>query len=76
VVLIDTGPDFREQALRWAFGGRLRCSIRTLTQTTFWGWTICVAELCHVQKIGAIPLYVTAETRGTMERIFFLHVFG
>lgn len=71
VVIIDTGPDFREQALRSdvrrvdaVFYTHSHADhilgmddLRPLSFATF-------------KKSGAIPLYVTAETRGTMERIF------
>ena len=42
VVVIDTGPDFREQALRSrADAAWMRCSIRMDMRTTSWAWTIC-----------------------------------
>jgi len=71
VVLIDTGPDFREQALRSdirrvdaVFYTHSHADhilgmddLRPLSFATF-------------KKSGPIPLYVTAETRGAMERIY------
>ena len=71
VVLIDTGPDFREQALRSdirrvdaVFYTHSHADhilgmddLRPLSFATF-------------RKSGPIPLYVTAETRGSMERIY------
>ena len=40
-VVIDTGPDFREQALRANWCRLTRCSTPTPTPTTFSDWTIC-----------------------------------
>jgi phosphoribosyl 1,2-cyclic phosphate phosphodiesterase len=59
VVVIDTGPDFREQALRNAHADHIfgLDDLRPLSFKAF-------------RAGGPIPLYATEETRETLERIY------
>ena len=71
VVLIDTGPDFREQALR---AGIRRVDAVFYTHShadhVLGMDDLRPLSFATYKKSGPIPLYVTPETRLTLERIY------
>lgn len=71
VVMIDTGPDFREQALQ-ADIRRVDAVFYTHSHADHILGMDDLRPLSFAtfKQSGPIPLYVTAETRGTMERIY------
>ena len=71
VVLIDTGPDFRQQALTAAIK-RVDAVFYTHSHADHILGMDDLRPLSFAtfRQTGPIPLYVTPETRGTMEKIF------
>jgi len=71
VVLIDTGPDFRQQALR---AGLKRVDAVFYTHShadhIFGLDDLRPLSFATYRESGPIPLHVTAETRGVLERIY------
>jgi phosphoribosyl 1,2-cyclic phosphate phosphodiesterase len=71
VVLIDTGPDFRQQALR---AGIKRVDAVFYTHShadhIFGLDDLRPLSFATHRESGPIPLHVTAETRGVLERIY------
>ncbi len=71
VVVIDTGPDFREQALRSQLK-RVDAVFYTHSHADhiFGMDDLRPLSFAMQRESGPIPLYVTPETRGVLERIF------
>ena len=71
VVLIDTGPDFREQALRSDIR-RVDAVFYTHSHADhiFGMDDLRPLSFATYKESGPIPLYVTPETRGVLERIY------
>jgi len=71
VVVIDTGPDFRSQALRAGIR-RLDAVFYTHSHADHILGLDDLRPLSYIasRESGPIPLYVTDETRATLERIF------
>jgi len=70
VVVIDTGPDFREQALRNGLTRVDAVFYTTRMPTIFWAGRSAAAQLQGLSRGGPIPLYASAATAATLERIF------
>lgn len=70
-VVIDTGPDFREQALR-AHISRIDAVFYTHANADhiFGLDDLRPVSFRSYHQSGAIPLYVTEETRKTLERVY------
>lgn len=71
VILIDTGPDFREQALR----SKLKRVDAVLYTHSHADHILGMDDLRPLsfgmyRESGPIPLYVTPETRGVLEKIY------